>query len=381
LNPEEVEQNLYLNHSLWWAWAAVMWMGCEVAPKALSTRFLSGMWYLFTLILVSSYTANLAASLTAENLHTPIGSAEDLVNQHIIKYGCLEGGSTCNFFKDAEIGTYYQMWNFMASNPEVFTTSNSVGIERVKESKGGYAFFMESSSIEYIMERDCDLAKVGGEIDSKSYGIGMKKNSPFKGQMNQAILCLQENGVLHKLKNKWWKQKGAKNCMALRNAPKTAKALTLANVSGAFLVLILGMGLATVTAVIEFLWASRKIFSNENSDKCSHLKKEAISSFGRKGQKFNLHKSTSVLSSASDMSTVIERSAIQTHGLSIASPRPRRPTLKKSTNTLNTEGYGTPTPGETKRVLIIIDGNVTSSSSDSDISIESRGGKSSTCEE
>ena len=135
------------------------------------------MWYMFTLILVSSYTANLAASLTAENLHTPIKSAEDLVNQH-----------------------------------DVITKSNSLGIERVKESNGRYAFLMESSSIEYIMERDCDLAKVGGELDSKSYGIGMKKDSPFKKEINQAILKLQENGVLHKLKNKWWKQKGAKNC-------------------------------------------------------------------------------------------------------------------------------------------------------------------------
>ena len=45
--------------------------------------------------------------------------------------------NTINIVQDAEIGTYYQMWNFMASNPEVFTTSNSVGIERVKESKGG----------------------------------------------------------------------------------------------------------------------------------------------------------------------------------------------------------------------------------------------------
>ena len=70
-----------LNHCFWWAWAAVMWMGCEVAPKALSTRFIAGMWYLFTLIMVSSYTANLAASLTAENLSTPIASAEDLANQ------------------------------------------------------------------------------------------------------------------------------------------------------------------------------------------------------------------------------------------------------------------------------------------------------------
>ena len=60
----------------------------------------------------------------------------------------------------------------MDANPEVFTASNQEGIERVQGSRGKYAFFMESSSIEYIMERHCDLAKVGGELDAKSYGIG-----------------------------------------------------------------------------------------------------------------------------------------------------------------------------------------------------------------
>jgi ionotropic glutamate receptor len=80
-DPTEVEENLRLKHCFWWAWAAVMWMGCEVAPKALSTRFIAGMWYLFTLIMVSSYTANLAASLTAENMNTPIEDVEDLANQ------------------------------------------------------------------------------------------------------------------------------------------------------------------------------------------------------------------------------------------------------------------------------------------------------------
>ena len=103
----------------------------------------------------------------------------------------------------------------MHTNPDVFTKSNSIGIERVKESNGGYAFLMESSSIEYIIERECKLAKVGGELDSKSYGIGMRKNSPYKAEINQAVLKLQENGVLHKLKNKWWRQKGAKNCKVI----------------------------------------------------------------------------------------------------------------------------------------------------------------------
>lgn len=34
---------------------------------------------------------------------------------------------------------------------------------------------MESTSIEYYKERHCDLLQVGGLLDSKSYGIGMKK--------------------------------------------------------------------------------------------------------------------------------------------------------------------------------------------------------------
>lgn len=36
---------------------------------------------------------------------------------------------------------------------------------------------MESTSIEYYKERHCDLLQVGGLLDSKSYGIGMKKGN------------------------------------------------------------------------------------------------------------------------------------------------------------------------------------------------------------
>ena len=57
------------------------------------------MWWFFTLILISSYTANLAAFLTVERMVSPIESAEDLVKQSSIQYGTLEGGSTKEFFK------------------------------------------------------------------------------------------------------------------------------------------------------------------------------------------------------------------------------------------------------------------------------------------
>lgn len=57
------------------------------------------MWGFFTLILVSSYTANLAAFVTVERLKTPIENAEILSRQTEVKYGPVKGGSTENFFK------------------------------------------------------------------------------------------------------------------------------------------------------------------------------------------------------------------------------------------------------------------------------------------
>ena len=41
-----------------------------------------GIWWFFTLIIISSYTANLAAFLTVERMITPIENADDLSNQH-----------------------------------------------------------------------------------------------------------------------------------------------------------------------------------------------------------------------------------------------------------------------------------------------------------
>ena len=37
---------------------------------------------------------------------------------------------------------------------------NIEGVEKVEESNGKYAFFMESASIEYLVERRCKLSQV-----------------------------------------------------------------------------------------------------------------------------------------------------------------------------------------------------------------------------
>ena len=59
----------------------------------------ASIWWFFTLIMISSYTANLAAFLTAQQMETAVNSADDLAKQTKIKYGTYCCGSTNSFFQ------------------------------------------------------------------------------------------------------------------------------------------------------------------------------------------------------------------------------------------------------------------------------------------
>ena len=77
-----------------------------------------------------------------------------------------------NVSQDSKIPTYARMTAFMESQkPSVFTASNNDGVKRVLESDGNFAFLMESNSIQYQIERNCQLLQIGGLLDSKGYGI------------------------------------------------------------------------------------------------------------------------------------------------------------------------------------------------------------------
>jgi ionotropic kainate glutamate receptor 2 len=56
-------------------------------------------WWFFCLIIVSSYTANLAAFLTVETITSPFNNVEELARKKTIKYGAKKDGSTFKFFK------------------------------------------------------------------------------------------------------------------------------------------------------------------------------------------------------------------------------------------------------------------------------------------
>lgn len=78
-----------------------------VCGRSISGRIVGSVWWFFTLIIISSYTANLAAFLTVERMLTPIESAEDLAKQTEIQYGVRNSGSTKDFFKVLVLYLYF----------------------------------------------------------------------------------------------------------------------------------------------------------------------------------------------------------------------------------------------------------------------------------
>ncbi|KAG0711540.1 Glutamate receptor ionotropic, kainate 5 [Chionoecetes opilio] len=90
--------------------------------------------------------------------------------------------------------------------------------------------------------------------------------SPYTNAISEAILNLQEEGKLQALRTRWWKmKKGGGQCTdEVSKSSSKANELGLNNVGGVFVVLLAGMGLASVTAVCEFVWKSRKLATEEH---------------------------------------------------------------------------------------------------------------------
>ena len=76
-----MENQFSVSNSFWFITGTFLRQGSGLNPKAASTRIVGGIWWFFTLIIISSYTANLAAFLTVDRIIAPFENAEDLAKQ------------------------------------------------------------------------------------------------------------------------------------------------------------------------------------------------------------------------------------------------------------------------------------------------------------
>ncbi|CAH8635196.1 unnamed protein product [Schistosoma intercalatum] len=265
VDSDVVENNFNVSNSLWFTFGSLMQKGSDILPHATSTRIIAGFWWFFTLIVISSYTANLAAFLTVARMVAPIENAEDLAKQTKIKYGSIQGGSTTAFFEESNFSTYKRMWQFMSSQKGLLMNNTVEAIKRVKREE--YAFLLESTMNEYYTQRDCELMQVGGLLDSKGYGIGLPEGSKYRDPISETILKLQKSQVLEQLKFYWWRKHDIeKPCDTSPTKSSDANSLGVEKVGGCFVMLLIGMVVSLLVGLLEFVCnAYRRVATKKHS--------------------------------------------------------------------------------------------------------------------
>lgn len=235
-------------------------------PVCSSGRITVAVWWFAVLIIVSTYTANLAAFRTIQRSSSPINTVGELAHQSAISYGTVEDSQPQNFFESTTIPSFITMWQYMQAHRS-FVKNSDEGIKQALE--GNYAFIWDSAVLEHVVHTQLDCSKlmtVGSLLGKIGYGFGLPKDSPFTKQLSAAILELKHSGVLNILERQWVHANdrcGGENINAIQS---DTSELGFANLAGVFIVVAAGIGCSLIVLMIEWIWAAYNDIEVEHKD-------------------------------------------------------------------------------------------------------------------
>ncbi|CAG0889113.1 unnamed protein product [Darwinula stevensoni] len=242
-------------NTFWVAFTPLLLRGNQEMPQALSTRLLTGIWWCFSLLILVLYSTMVAKEFTTAHYRPKVTSWKDLADG-VVNFGAIKRSSTVKYFQDSRIPEYQKISDFLASHPEFLTSGSTDGTRRVLENPGTYAFLTETTTAEYLAATLCqDLVVVGPEFQRRAFGFALKKGSTWTDKMSKGILQLQEQGALHAIYRKYWKDRS--------KCPDTTKQfdqpqLDLPHLGGIFVALGISIFLSLLVAFLEVLLYVRK---------------------------------------------------------------------------------------------------------------------------
>ncbi|XP_042193500.1 glutamate receptor ionotropic, NMDA 1a isoform X3 [Callorhinchus milii] len=249
-SEEEEEDALTLSSAMWFSWGVLLNSGIgEGAPRSFSARILGMVWAGFAMIIVASYTANLAAFLVLDRPEERITGINDprLRNpSDKFIYATVKQSSVDIYFRrQVELSTMYR--HMEKHNYE----SAAEAIQAVRDGKL-HAFIWDSAVLEFEASQKCDLVTTGELFFRSGFGIGMRKDSPWKQAVSLAILSFHENGFMEDLDKNWVRYQ---ECDFRSNAPAT---LTFENMAGVFMLVAGGIVAGIFLIFIEIAYKRHK---------------------------------------------------------------------------------------------------------------------------
>lgn len=199
---KEDKRKFTICDSVWFTISSFSLRTIESTPKSIAGRILGVSLWFASLIIVSSYAANMAALLTVSRLAVPVNSLEDIALQTRIQYGTVRDSLSSAFFQNSRVPHLQRMWRIMSSSQHGLLNNSHQGFNQVYDSLGDYAFLWDSSRIRYRTFNTCNVMEVGEVFGIREYAMGVPKGVHYRDKISQVILKLRENGRLQELENR-----------------------------------------------------------------------------------------------------------------------------------------------------------------------------------
>ncbi|KAM9761807.1 glutamate receptor ionotropic, NMDA 3B [Menidia menidia] len=216
-------------------------------PKCWTGRFLMNLWAIFCLLVLSSYTANLAAVMVGEKTFEEVSGIHDAKLHHPsqgFRFGTVRESSAEDYMKKSFPETHEYMRRF--NEP---TTPEGVATLKTDPPQLD-AFIMDKALLDYevSIDADCKLATVGKPFAIEGYGIGLPQNSPLSSNISEFISRYKSEGYMDLLHDKWYKVVPCGNRVF---AVTETLQMGISHFSGLFVLLCVGVGGALLTLAGE----------------------------------------------------------------------------------------------------------------------------------
>ncbi|CAK9809869.1 Glutamate [NMDA] receptor subunit 1 [Anthophora plagiata] len=259
------EDALNLSSAVWFAWGVLLNSGIgEGTPRSFSARVLGMVWAGFAMIIVASYTANLAAFLVLERPKTKLTGINDARLRNTME------NLTCATVKGSAVDMYFRRQVELSNMYRTMEANNyDTAEEAIRDIKIGklMAFIWDSSRLEFEAAQDCELVTAGELFGRSGYGIGLQKGSLWADAVTLAILDFHENGFMESLDDHWILQDNRQQCEQSENTPNT---LGLKNMAGVFIVVGVGIIGGIGLIIIEVAYKKHQIRKQKKMELARH---------------------------------------------------------------------------------------------------------------
>jgi polar amino acid transport system substrate-binding protein len=182
--------------AFWWA-AATLATQAEEMPKGPLGRITAIIWMFVSVVFIAYFTATVTTSLTVDQLQSSIKGVNDLPNKTVATVAESTSAKYLQQQPNINTKTFPKIEDAYAA---LNSTDDAVKID---------AIVYDGPILLYYAAHDGKgkVQIVGSVFRKENYAIAMPNGSPYRKDVNSALLSVQEKGGYQEIYDKWFSSK------------------------------------------------------------------------------------------------------------------------------------------------------------------------------